>query len=155
MEKKYKTIKGLYKAYTANRITREEMERQLLLLYISNNDMVNTDESFKLFDSVNGTLFIDKNDVIEFNELPSIVTLYRGQNTEDLDGISWTTDFEIAKKFAARHKLTINDEDGECIEAGVLKVEVPKEQIKAYTNNRNEKECIITESNDSEWVLTF
>lgn len=152
MNRNYKTIKGLHKAYTANRITKEQMQKQLLALYINNNNMVNTIESYQLFDSVDGTLFIDENDANEYNALPNTVTLYRGQNIEDLDGISWTLDYDIALQFAFRHRMTIVDENGESIETGVLKVEVPKSQIKAYTNTRGEKECIIIDSSNSEWV---
>lgn len=143
----YKTINGLHKAYNDGRISKGEMEKQLFMLYIKNDNMVNTQESYELFNEIENTLFIDEDDINDFNALPDTVTLYRGQNTEDLDGISWTTEYEIAKKFAFRHKMSIKD-----VGVGVLKMEIPKTDIKAYTNNRNEKECIITNLNNSEWV---
>lgn len=146
--KTYKTLKGLYNGWECGTITNDEMQMQLLKLYINNDKMVNTIENFKMFDAVDKTLFIDENDIAEFNKLPDTVKLYRGQNTEDLDGISWTTDYNIALQFAYRHKMLIRD-----IEVGVLMVEVNKTDIKAYTNKRNEKECIITDSSNSEWVL--
>ena len=145
--KNYKTIKGLHRAYNDGRISKDEMERQLIMLYISNDNMVNTEEAYELFNEIDNTIFVDENDVNDFNALPDTITLYRGQNTEDLDGISWTTDYEMAKRFANRHKMFIKD-----VEVGILKIDVSKSDIKAYTNSRNEKECIITDSSNSEWV---
>ena len=73
-----------------------------------------------------------------YDSIPDIVTLYRGTCDEEAEnknyGISWTTDFEIAKFFAYRY-----GKDGRC----VLKTEVNKKDIMSVLTNRKESEVII------------
>lgn len=74
----------------------------------------------------------------QYDELPDKVTVYRGCSVEEaengIDGLSWTTDFRTALFFAYRHGT-----DGRC----VVRAEVDKAKIKAFTDDRNESECII------------
>ncbi len=71
--------------------------------------------------------------------LPNKVTVYRGANVDELEsedyGFSWTLNLDIARKFA-----TVTSPTKDRV---ILKAIVDKENIAAYTNAREEEECII------------
>ena len=77
--------------------------------------------------------------------LPNKITVYRGANVDELEsedyGFSWTLNQDIARKFATETSPTKD--------RVILKAIVNKENIAAYTNAREEEECIInTKSED-------
>lgn len=77
--------------------------------------------------------------------MPMAVTVYRGVQVgvhdepaqEAWNGFSWTTDVEVARFFA--HRMCPADKTPVVVEATVLRLD-----IMVYTNDRNEKECIIS-----------
>lgn len=92
------------------------------------------------FSEANPQDYLSEDDYNVWKSLPSIVTVYRGCDYEEVEelgcpqGISYTLDKKIAEFFAYRY----NNEDGCVIEATV-----PKDAIKCYYNGRNEREVII------------
>lgn len=77
-------------------------------------------------------------DMETYNTITDEVVLYRGCNIEETNweegytyGISWTTDYNVAKFFADRQKDGI-----------VVSTVAKKKDIKAFYNGREEQECI-------------
>ncbi len=66
-----------------------------------------------------------------FAALPPTLTLYRGARPDQVDGLSWTTDLEVAKFFAER------------TQGDVYVVKVPKSRVIMYLSGREESEVII------------
>jgi hypothetical protein len=77
-----------------------------------------------------------------FNDLPDVVTAYRGAYEADpmwtVGGMSWTTDLKVAARFARYYR---NRKRGGT--ACVVKAEFPRAAIVAYTNGRSERELIL------------
>lgn len=78
-------------------------------------------------------LTIEKNDRNTLKNLPDKITIYRGQHLKQKPtGISWTLNPDIAEWFSKRFNKNNH----------IIKKTVQKNQIKAYTNQRNEEEII-------------
>lgn len=84
--------------------------------------------------SENNHLFMTKEEREFLNALPDEVTVYRGCNIKNEDGYSYTLSIETAQFFSKR----IGCKDGY-----IIKKVVPKKNIFAYTDGRNESEIII------------
>ena len=71
--------------------------------------------------------------------LPEKVIIYRGASEEEIEnthfGLSWSLNQEVARKFAIEMDPTKDKV--------IYKAIVDKSSISAYTNARNEEECII------------
>lgn len=99
------------------------------------NPDLSMEEIADLFAKANKSYFMNDRDRKYFNNLPDNVTIYRGTyKRESMKKLSWTLDFETAEWFANRF------ETGEPI---VFKTTIPKNQILAYINDRNEQEVIV------------
>lgn len=81
-------------------------------------------------------------DVLYLNKLPQRITIYRGMTVDEFKsdnyGVSWTLSKKTAKFFTKypRNYQTINRPQKIC------KLVIPKRQVIAFFNNRNEKEII-------------
>jgi len=71
--------------------------------------------------------------------LPDRVTIYRGQNDGELLGLSWTTDFEVAKEFAKGHRGLKN------ALPIIFGLEVTRDKIAFLCNDREESEIVLFE----------
>jgi len=81
---------------------------------------------------------MDDDDKLVFSNLPETITVYRGCiQGENEDGMSWTTDFQIAEFFAKRFAEI---REGDPI---ILCGEVSKDDVLAYSQGRNEFEVIV------------
>ena len=78
---------------------------------------------------------MDDEDLDAYNDLPYMFTVYRGCHGFNEDGVSWTTDEEVAKKFALRMAI-----DGKCV---LIEGTVHKNDIIAYYLGRGEKEIVV------------
>lgn len=84
------------------------------------------------------TSIMDEDDLKVHAELPADVEVYRGCNRDErIEGLSWTTDKEIARWFARRLYL-----EGECDEPSVAVGRVARKNVIACFNGRNEKEVV-------------
>lgn len=81
-----------------------------------------------------------------YNSLPERITIYRGTSIKEARGskynlgLSWTFDRGTAEFFAFRYGLP---------DRAVIEVDISKDEIKAFFNERNEKEiiCIFPKGN--------
>ncbi len=80
--------------------------------------------------------FMSVEDRFTFDSLPEELELFHGTWGEKVTDFSWTTDFEVAKKFAYRL-------EPKTATPKIFRATVKKKDIFAYTNERSEKECII------------
>lgn len=96
------------------------------------NGVANLNRLFKRFDKFQ---VMDKLDKKQYDELPKIITIYRGLQDKKarIRGLSWTISLEQARWFANRW-----DKKGDVYEAKIEKCD-----IYHYTNSRNEKEIIV------------
>ena len=78
---------------------------------------------------------MDAEDLDAYNDLPYMFTVYRGCHGFNEDGVSWTTDEEVAKKFALRMAI-----DGKCV---LIEGTVHKNDIIAYYLGRGEDEIVV------------
>lgn len=87
---------------------------------------------------------MNKEEMSYFNSLPDMVTIYRGTSTDEFEnkeyGTSWTVNPNVAEFFAYNYTMT-KDEGERC----VLQTQVPKDNIIAYLNDREEYEVLIRE----------
>lgn len=81
----------------------------------------------------NQEYFMDEKEREAFNKLPDQLTIYRGHQGVNKDGLSWTLSQEKAEWFANRFSA-----DGK-----VVSKTIAKDQIFAYLSGRNEEEIII------------
>ena len=87
--------------------------------------------------------YMREEDIDFFDNLPDTITIYRGTSVSEaigsiLDiGQSWTLELKVAEFFADTHCAHYSED--RCI----MKAIIPKEFIFAYTNEREEKECIV------------
>lgn len=71
--------------------------------------------------------------------LPDRMTLYRGQDDGASVGLSWSLDPEVAKDFARGHRgCNISN-------PLVLELEVTRDQVAFFTNDRDEQEVVLLE----------
>lgn len=103
--------------------------------YPSGSD-VSRDDLLRIFKKVDFKNKLSDVDKIFFENLPNIITVYRGIQSEEFsDGLSWTTDLKTAQFFANRFKR-------KKLKGIVLVGEIQKSDILAYINNRSEHEII-------------
>jgi len=92
---------------------------------------------------------MDESDIKIFDKFEEIVTIYRGTGQTEVDNgdfeQSWTIDIEIAKYFA----YDLNQEKAETDIRVVLKAQIHKSNIYAYSNHNNESLCIV----ESKWIM--
>ena len=79
--------------------------------------------------------FIDDNGKVhKTEELPEVLTLYRGAHIDHKEGMSWTTNLKTAQWFATR--LGMED-------TKVYTITIPREHILAKFDGRNEEEYVV------------
>ena len=139
-------ICNLYELWAEGKIDTDTMSSNLLNAYIRFDGILDIPPVWDMFLKCNKELLMDEEEIEGYRSLPNKVKLYRGQATELLNGISWTTDIEVARKFANFCRYD---------EVGILEVEVDKADIICYTNGRNEQECICFATDEAEWVETW
>jgi hypothetical protein len=84
---------------------------------------------------------MDESERKVFDNLPDVVTVYRGTNCEEgVKGFSWTLDRAKAKWFAKRFA----NKDNDCL---IVHGTVAKTDVVAYFDNRNEKEIVALADN--------
>lgn len=77
------------------------------------------------------------------------IQVYRGQIGEQLGGISWTTDLEIAKRFA------LTGGGRQPVSGGVVfKAQVNRKHVLAFLTKRSESELIIDTKNLTNWHIS-
>ena len=87
--------------------------------------------------------YMTKDDIEYLDNLPDIVTIYRGTSIDEAEGSvlglgqSWTLDRTVAEFFSDTHYSQYFKD--RCI----MKATINKEFIFAYINVREEKECIV------------
>ena len=120
----------------------KELIQEGIDAYIESEFPLSTFKSWDVVLSFFGS-FEDKahNESLEiYNKLPDEVMVYRGILVMDkLDGrlgVSWTTDLEVAKMFALRFKISGGT-------PWISKGQISKENIKYFTNARQESEVIL------------
>jgi hypothetical protein len=75
-----------------------------------------------------------------FENLPQVVTIYRGCGRQRAAGISWTTDIKIAMGFARGHRqIGVS-------EPVIVTAEIDKNDIFAVFTERSESEIVCTPS---------
>jgi hypothetical protein len=70
--------------------------------------------------------------------LPNLITVYRGVRGYKADGLSWTIDYDIAKKYANRARTDDRTAYGRTVFTGTIQ----KCDVVAFINARNESEII-------------
>jgi hypothetical protein len=99
----------------------------------SENIWQHLDEWVNLFISRgNSYYFMDENERKAFEELPDEITIYRGHQTKNKNGLSWTLNEEKAHWFAKRFKAS----------GKVERKTIRKTDVIAYLLGRNEQEII-------------
>lgn len=149
-----KPYKSNYLYYILKYLNEEDLGELLRDVWKS-CDYVNVDYSFskpeyiKLFRSVNKKYLMDEKELEIFNNLLNSdrLTLYRGTNTQTnhpvYEALSWTTDFETAKKFAIRFYNNSKKE----VKYKIAEITLYKEEIK--------KNVICFFEDESEVVLDY
>ena len=78
-----------------------------------------------------------------FNELPDPLTIYRGTCQAEFDnrifGQSWSTEIDQARKFA----YNLNQEKAQTDNRVVIKTQIQKSYIYAYSSHQEESLCIV------------
>ena len=98
------------------------------------DENVSLKKVIKWFKKADRETMMTERDIELFNNLPEKITIYRGVcNKKDKNGISWTTNKNVATWFAKRFQKT----------PFIYETKINKEDILAYTNSRNENEAII------------
>jgi hypothetical protein len=125
--------------YTYEFLCKEDFKSALLNLF-TRLEYPNVDKNFtprqfiRLFKSVPTKEWIDTDDLKHYDELPEVVTVYRGVKPKGkIQALSWTDNKDTAQWFADRFEKN----------GTVYKAEINKEDILVYTNQRDEHECII------------
>ena len=85
------------------------------------------------FDEQEGYLD-DEGNVQPWDNLPEVITLFRGAHKDYSEGLSWTSSLERAEWFANR----LGQED-----MAVYKIEIPRELVLAKFDNRGEDEYVV------------
>ena len=102
------------------------------------NDDPNLPQSklVEMFASADNSYLMTSEEKQIYDELPSVVTVYRGvtsYNSENITALSWTLDKDVAGWFSKRF-----EEDGTVYQANIH-----KNHILAYFGGRNESEVIV------------
>jgi len=72
-----------------------------------------------------------------YDNLPPMLTLYRGGNKDFGRGLSWTLDIEVAKSFALGHRWIHNPSPT------IFSARVRKSSVAFVCVDRNESECVL------------
>lgn len=103
-------------------------------------DVYEAAEMFSEFENEGWLKYADKKTKNFYDELPNVVTLYRGCTKEEAEsgdyGISWSTDKKVAEFFAKEYCR--RDRNGV-----VLEIQIYKSDICAVLLNRDESEVIL------------
>lgn len=82
------------------------------------------------------SLMMNLEELEYFNNLPEIIKIYRGFRNQKQKGLSWTLNKKVAEFFAHEwHR--IDDSPGT-----VVSIEVHKDKVYAYLNERQEEEIV-------------
>jgi hypothetical protein len=108
------------------------------------------DESLALFEYADEESLMDPSELKKVKSLPDMVTIYRGgisiegSDSHVRNGISWTLNKSIARKFAVRNSNLIDAEDKKAPKSKplILTGMIPKADIFAYFRGRNEQEIV-------------
>lgn len=125
--------------YTYEYLDKDDFKEALLNLFTyleyPNMDKNFTQRQFiKLFKRIPTIEWIDEEDLEHYNNLPEVITIYRGVKPKNkVEALSWTDNYDTAKWFADRFEAN----------GKVYKAQINKEDILVYTNQRNEHECIV------------
>ena len=90
----------------------------------------------EMFMSADKTYLMTEEEQEIYEELPTVVTVYRGvtsYNADNVRALSWTLDEEVAEWFSERF-----DEDGTVYQANIH-----KNHVLAYFGGRNEAEVVV------------
>lgn len=89
----------------------------------------------KLFKKIRPELFMDKDDLKIYNDLPKTITIYRGLqgSKAKVRVLSWSLSYEKALWFTKRFDLN----------GKVYKTQISKKDIYAYDNSMGEEEIIV------------
>jgi len=90
----------------------------------------------KLFEMSDKNSLMDEEERKKFDELPEVVTIYRGCTTKGKRGFSWTLSKEKAGWFAKRFETIWG-------KGKVYKSKIHKENIYAYVRGREEDEVVV------------
>ena len=86
---------------------------------------------------------MSRKDLKHYNNLPEVITIYRGMTIEEFEsgyfGVSWTLSKKVAEFFANQYG---RNHDTSHLPKIVHKLEVPKQLICAYFSGRNEQEVV-------------
>ena len=125
--------------YTKNYLSDKDFSTALFELFTTleypNNDVnITLNDFVRMFKRVNKKYIISDDEQEVYNNLPDVVTVYRGvKPNAKVKALSWTIDKEVAQWFADRW-----EKNGK-----VYKAKINKKDILIYTNARNEKETIL------------
>lgn len=93
--------------------------------------------------------FLETNDRAFYESLPKEVIIYRGQATDSLIGLSWTTDYEVAKSFSQGHRGYL------CPNPLIIKAQISKQKIAGVYTDRAESEVLLFDINDAEIIQSI
>lgn len=139
----YSRFDWVVKQYHAGKIDLETLSEWICLLWRGADPDDTREDFIDLWNEVhayrNGNIIYDEE---EPKELPEEVTLYRGQlSPNDPIGLSWSTNKEIATKFAKGAAIRV-------LTDGFLgTTKVHRKDIIAYITGRNEFEAIVDPNN--------
>lgn len=98
---------------------------------------VSEDVLLEWFQTADKTSLMSEEELETYNYLPDEVQIYRGVGTKsNPKGFSWTTNLEVAERFAERYSML--DGDGY-----IAVATVKKEDVLAYFSRRDEDEYIV------------
>lgn len=135
-----KSYRSAFLSYTKDYIDKSDLAYYLKYLWI-NTDYVNVDiniskkEYVNLFRTADKNILMNEEELKIYNNLPDILTVYRGINNFDnhpINGMSWTPDLEIATWFQNRFKQG---------NGSIYQATVNKKDILAYFEK--EKETVV------------
>lgn len=135
-----KSCRSAFLSYTKDYIDKSDLAYYLKYLWI-NTDYVNIDiniskkEYVNLFKAADKNILMNEEELKIYNNLPEILTVYRGINNFDnhpINGMSWTPDLEIATWFKNRFKQG---------KGSIYQATVNKKEILAYFEK--EKETVV------------
>ena len=125
--------------YTKDYVSEEDYNNFLAgmwtLVEFTNSDAnISPNQFVSIFKKTNKELLMNKDELLAYNNLDDLVTVYRGVKPKSsTKALSWTTDISIAKWFADRW-----ENNGK-----VYKAQIPKKHIFAYFLGRGEFETVL------------
>ena len=125
--------------YTKDYVSEEDYNNFLAgmwtLVEFTNSDAnISPNQFVSIFKKTNKELLMNKDELLAYNNLDDLVTVYRGVKPKSsTKALSWTTDIGIAKWFADRW-----ENNGK-----VYKAQIPKKYIFAYFLGRGEFEVVL------------